>query len=153
MEIFGKSALSFSSIVGDASVGKIVKPYIHGKHGIFDLLDQFMPEEKYGSDLKLILVMLHVEGAHDWFEMPDKPKLGRYTVKDKSIGYDVPVTQQTFFSLSPSARKEFLLQQMFDAIKATQARFGKKDLKADFEAMLVDLEKVAQAYRDRPPPP
>lgn len=153
MEIFGKSAVSFSSIVGDESVHKIIKPYIHGKHGIFDLLDQFMPEGQYGDDLKLILIMLFVKGEHDWFEMPDKPKLGRYSIKEKSIRYDVPVTQETFFRLSPPEQKEFFLQQIADAIAATKARLEKKGMQIDFKAMQVDFEQLQEAYRKRPLPP
>lgn len=153
MEILAKEVISFSSIAGDERVGKAVWQYIYGEYGVIDLLEKHMLHEKYGNDLIIVLIMLYIEGEADWFSMPLKPKLGRYASKDKSYRYSVPITKETFFCLSPTDRKAFLVQQMNDAVAATEIQFQKKKMTADFNLMRADLATVCDLYLKRATPP
>lgn len=153
MEFLVKSVFSISSIAGDDAVGDCVWQYIYGEFGILDLFEKYMFHEKYGDDLILIQLMLHIEGKLDWFTMPVKAKLGRYSSKDKSYRYSVPITKESFFCLSPSERKTFLVQQMKDAVNAVEIQFKKKKMSADFDLMKADLAMVCDLYLSKGTPP
>lgn len=156
MEILATEVISFSSFSGSETVSKIVRPYVYGEFGLLDLLEKHMFHEKYGDELTLILILLYIEGGEDcsdWFATPSKPKLGRFSTKDKSIKYSVPITKETFFCLSPSDRKAFLVQQMKDALAATEIQFNKKKMTADFNLMKSDLATVCDLYLKQATPP
>ncbi len=153
MEFLAKSVLSFSSIAGDEIVNKKVWEYIYGEFGVLDFLEQHMHHEKYGDSLTLVQVMLHIEGKLNWFDIPVKAKLGRYSSKDKSFRYSVPITKETFFCLSPFGRKMFLMQQMKDAVDATEIQFKKKKMITDFNLLKLDLATVCDLYLKQAAPP
>ena len=153
MEILAKEVISFSSIAGDDAVGDYVWKYIYGEFGIIDLLEKHMFHEKYGNNLTIILIMLYIKGKLDWFAMPAKSKLGRFSNKDKSYEYSVPITKESFFCLSPSERKTFLVQQMKDAVNAVEIQFKKKKMSADFNLMKSDLATVCDLYLKQTTPP
>lgn len=153
MEILTKSIIAFSSIAGDDIVGDAVWKYVNGEYGISDILEKHMFHENYGNELAIILIMLYVEGKLDWFAMPAKSKLCRFSSKDKSYEYSVPVTKETFFCLSPTERKDFIVQQMKDAVAATEIQFKKKKMNTDFNLMKADLARVCDLYLKQAVPP
>jgi hypothetical protein len=86
-----------------------------------------MPKDKYGEDLELFLISLFVKGAIDWFEIPSRLRLKRYIANEKSLEFEVAILSNTFFSLAPLERKEFLVQQIFDAIAPARIQLRKKN--------------------------
>lgn len=144
--------LAFSAIYGDEAGERNVRPYLYSEFGLYDLLQELMPCDRYGRDLRLILIQLYVKGEHDWFSVPGKPGLGRYSANESAVEYSVPVTQENYFDLPPPEKKEFILRQIADAIAAAKARLKKKGMQIDFEKMQADFEKLRDAYRKRPLP-
>ena len=152
MESLVKSVLSFTSISSNEVAEAAVWLYVNGEYGIIPLLDKHLPRSKHGADMDILLIVLFIEGEADWFDIPIKPKLGRYSKKEKSIRYGVPVTQESFFSLPPMERKEFILRQVFDAVKAAKKSLGGKGMDIDFDGIESGLSKLVAIYREMPLP-
>jgi hypothetical protein len=128
--------LSFGSIVGDEQVHKVFQKYINE---IRQCINGCMPAGAYGPDLEFILIFFHVEGELSWFSMPVKAKLRRYSEKDKTIRYDVPITKTEFFDLDEVSRVAFIIKAINDGAAAVRRRLEKKGLRIDFEKFQKDL--------------
>lgn len=85
------SILSPSAITGDQKVHSAYRDLIRGRWLIESKFDQYLPCGVYGHDLDLILLQFYVEGSHHWFTIPEKIKIGRYSLKEKAITIKIPM--------------------------------------------------------------
>lgn len=85
------STLSASAITGDSRVYEAYKKLMDEAWAIDKRFDKYFPRGKYGDDIELILLEFYVEGSHHWFTIPEKIKMGRHSLKDKSISVKIPM--------------------------------------------------------------
>mgnify|MGYP006371521225 FL=1 len=107
------SLFSITGIAGDPNVGKIYRELMFSKLEILPQFEKFLPRGCYGKDIDLILLECYVEGSHNWFTIPDKIKLGRYSSKEKAVSVKIPMLKEisdAFLSGNVAKVNEFLLE-------------------------------------------
>lgn len=88
-----KSLLWLTSIAGDEPSGHIYTHFTYNEMKIHHLFDKFFPKDDFGKELHVILLAFYIKGEHDWFAMPEKIKLGKYSRKQQEIRIHIPMNQ------------------------------------------------------------
>lgn len=74
----------------DEQVSNMFTPYVWKHNGLGELIDQAISTKDYGEDLKLLLIQYYVEGKFSSY-LPEEPKLGNYSNKNKEIAVAIPI--------------------------------------------------------------
>ena len=137
--------IGYFQLSGDETVEDLFSPYIWEPKGFAMHFEPIILKNKYGEDLKLILIQYYVEGKLD-LHAPDKPKLSNYSTKNRDIAVTVPVTRDKFHDVSDSKRRQFIVDTTLKAIDMVEKRLSKRKLDINFDALRKDIQKAAQEY-------
>ena len=85
----------------------------------------------------------YIEGSHDWFTIPDKIKIGRYSTKEKAISIKIPMLKDVSGAVLSND-----VQKVDNFLVNTFERVGELIMSSKALARLdFDFKKFAQDYQ------
>jgi hypothetical protein len=130
---------------GDEKVSEMFTPYVWQEHGFNTVLNEYLLNHDFGTDLKLLLVEYYVEGKFD-VNGPVYPKVSNYSKKDKSISVAFTVSKIVFHDRNEFERREFIIDSTKKAVELVRDKLLKKRLNIDFEKLLNEIKPVINKY-------
>jgi hypothetical protein len=148
-ELLKSNFLAFSSISGDERGDRAFSESVHGENGIAWKFVGAVPKGNYGTALDLILIMLSIEGSHDWFKMPPTRKLGPYAEKQRAIRFAVPIRSAELELMEGNqAQKNFLFGDILSTLaEAINKKKFPPTFDFDKQAFLIDLNSVIASLK------
>ncbi|MDO1511014.1 MULTISPECIES: hypothetical protein [unclassified Neisseria] len=137
------SLLSPFAITGDELVAEAYTEIIYGNWGIAAKFEKYFPRGTYGKDLDLILFEFFVLGDTDWFTVPEKICLGRYSSKNKDLSVKIPVPKEVSLAVlnkDVQTVEDFLLNTFTTARNLICSRQSLKKLDFNFEKFKADYD-------------
>lgn len=126
-------------------------PYVWKEYGFGNLLDSELLEKHYGNDLKLLLIQYYIEGKFSSY-LPESPKVGNYSTKNKDIAVAIGVTRDVFHDRNEFERREFIVDSTLKAVELVKARLIKKKLDIDFDRLIRDMKELSDVYLKKEEP-
>ena len=97
------------------------------------------------SDLELLLIQYYVEGKFSRY-LPEEPKVGNYSKKNKDIAVAIGVPCHLFHVKNEFERREFIVDSTLSAIVLVKNRLEKKKLDINFSALIKDIKELSFEY-------
>lgn len=126
-------------------------PYVWKRYGLGQLIEDYLANKKYGNDLNLLLIQYYVEGKFSSY-LPESPKVGNYSTKNKDIAVAIGVTRDIFHDRNEFERREFIVDSTLKAVELVKARLTKKKLDIDFDSLIRDVKELSDIYLKREEP-
>jgi hypothetical protein len=137
------SILSVTGIMGDSKVDVAYTAIMYEKWKVRSKFDKYLPRNQFGHDVDFILLEFYVEGSHDWFTIPDKIKIGRYSTKEKAISIKIPMLKDVSGAVLSND-----VQKVDNFLVNTFERVGELIMSSKALARLdFDFKKFAQDYQ------
>ncbi len=122
--------------------GDEFRSYIWGEKGI-DIHLKSLSYADYGNDLKRILFQFHIMPCD--YERIHLKEIEQYRRKEKTIGIPI-VVERSFFQLSETERKEFLVSAMLAKFNALRTVVKNKDLDTNITKLVHDFTCKLDAF-------
>lgn len=149
-EFENKSLFCLTSIAGDEGSGSLFRHFMYYEIKIIELLNYFFPKNLFGKDMDTILLIFYIEGLHDWFSIPSKIKIGRYSNRNKEIRISIPMNKDIIYKIHEKMFGEvfnFFQNLFLEIVKLLEQRksiqnidFNFEKLKSNCELFLVKLK-------------
>jgi hypothetical protein len=140
-----KEMIGFFIKSGDSNVSEMFRPYVWGIKGWESFYELMAGNQKYGTDLELLLIKYYIAGQLDIYR-PDKAKLLNYSKKDKDIAVDVPVEYHEFHYCDDKTRRIFIVDSIMNAIAMVRSRLEPRGLDINFDELEKDAKKASDEY-------
>ena len=120
--------------------GQIFESYIYGDKGIYNIIDN-LNYQNYGNDLELILFQFYINPIP--YLRSNIKEIENYRKNEKSIGLNIIIDDDNFFSLSEQNRYIFLISKILEKLDLLAELINKKKLDTNIELLKYDLKRLS----------
>ena len=141
--VIGQPTLyNYSQEVKDSASqnGQIFESYIYGDKGIYNIIDN-LNYQNYGNDLELILFQFYINPIP--YLRSNIKEIENYRKNEKSIGLNIIIDDDNFFSLSEQNRYIFLISKILEKLDLLAELINKKKLDTNIELLKYDLKRLS----------
>lgn len=142
-EFKNESLFCLTSIAGDEGSGLVFRHFMYYEIKIIELLNYFFPKNIFGKDIDTILLIFYIEGTHNWFSMPSKIKIGRYSNKNKEIRISIPMCKDIIHKIHKKKFDEvfnYFQNSFLEIVKLLEQKKSIQNTDFNFEKLKFNCE-------------
>ncbi len=119
--------------------------YIWRENGFKTILDKYLVEQSFGSDLNLLLIKYIVDGDILTFKTI-KRNISAYSTQNKDISVDINVRNTDFLEQAELERRNYIVQSTLSAVNTVEKQVAVHGLVVDFELLRIKIKLAAKEF-------
>lgn len=146
MQKMSEPVIGFYIHTSHSAAGEVVRAILWDENGIEMRMGSKLTWQEYGTELRLILVGVYVEGTIP-VDAPVGIRVGRVSRREKALRIDIAVDTDLLVASSEQTARAYLVALISSALRAPMAR-RKWDF--DFEKLATDFEQLQNSFAGSP---